>query len=484
MFDKGIAACDDVQVVDLLDAVGLRFEADTLQRLSILLDEASFLAPSRLLDLHQDADAARVRWLLSERATWATTTAADLRLRAQAADEMERAFGLRMGPSCAWPGPPSDGSVITAFHRRVFARLQGLEAAKHGPFKAPPSVIPYLIESINARQQALISSFTETDWRAIAFLQAGIDPDAWDPDRGLLHNDAIVQSVYKFYGELWLEHPELQWAAMANLVGPMFYGGWQDLYTLRHITDDGLRNEYLLRLTPLPELPGSAYDLIGHLDMPLGLNDLAAGDLAWLETKMLAMHQEIFNDLGWQHAAYTWVGVDAIEFAGVSGDNLRAWQDIASGDAVRVANGNRFLLDREQKVIIQDDYEAIRSYRGPIGEALTYLMTWTASNPIPGGEPYRDVVTRNLEIPSLSLDSPKIWPPWEWVPVDYDPITITVPRGNIANIADRWEWIMVDMVPAYIRLLGDPVLMTEIIETPVSVRADGERLLGVLPYPG
>ena len=82
--------------------------------------------------------------------------------------------------------------------------------------------------------------------------RAGIDADGWRPEDGLLENDAIVQAVYRYYGDLYLDHPELQWAGMANIVGPMFYAGWQDMYAIRQIADPAERAEYLSRWVGLP----------------------------------------------------------------------------------------------------------------------------------------------------------------------------------------------------------------------------------------
>ena len=55
---------------------------------------------------------------------------------------------------------------------------------------------------------------------------------------------------------------------MANIVGPMFYGGWQDIYAIRQIADPAERAEYLSRWVGLPTFPDQVYDAadaVGHV---------------------------------------------------------------------------------------------------------------------------------------------------------------------------------------------------------------------------
>ena len=69
---------------------------------------------------------------------------------------------------------------------------------------------------------------------------------------------------------------------------------------------------------------------------------------------------------------------------------MDAWEDIGSGDAERIQQGNADLLLREQERVIQDDYDAMREHHGPVGDVFTYGFSTMAENPMPGGQAYRD----------------------------------------------------------------------------------------------
>jgi hypothetical protein len=42
-------------------------------------------------------------------------------------------------------------------------------------------------------------------------------------------NRRTIERVYAYYGRLYLRHARLEWAGMANLIGPSFYAGFQDV---------------------------------------------------------------------------------------------------------------------------------------------------------------------------------------------------------------------------------------------------------------
>jgi uncharacterized protein YukE len=336
----------------------------------------------------------------------------------------------------------------------------------------------------NTFAQATLGDLSLDQWRAIAYWQAGIDGGAWNPAAGLRANDPIVQAVYAYYGNLFLEHPELQWSGMANMAGAMFYGRWQDLYAIRHVADDGERAKYFSELVGLPKLPDQVYDAAGLLPMtPVSLaGHLTSEELEWYEDRFLAMQREIFDDLGWQHAAYALGGVGLMQQLRdhnvITEDrNLRAWEAIGSGDPDRVAAGNRELLYREQRTIIQDDYDAMRGHHGPVGDAFTYTATVIADNPIPGGHSYRHDYPLRVEI-----DPTPTVPIIGWDPPGDIHITTPLPSGNISNFDDRWAWIDSDMLPSYQHLLHQPGAVQGIVSTPVAERADTFRLVPDLPY--
>lgn len=85
---------------------------------------------------------------------------------------------------------------------------------------------------------------------------------------------------------------------------------------------------------------------------------------------ILVMQKNIFSDLMPMHQAYVDEGLSALEEmqrAGLFGhDVLDAWRDVASGDPDRIAQGNAALLQREQGVIIRDQWDRVRAYKGDV----------------------------------------------------------------------------------------------------------------------
>ena len=66
-------------------------------------------------------------------------------------------------------------------------------------------------------------------WFRRALDSAGIKRGNWHPGRGVEENRRTVEAVYGYYGRLFIEHPYLQWAGLAGMIGPAFYAGFQDL---------------------------------------------------------------------------------------------------------------------------------------------------------------------------------------------------------------------------------------------------------------
>ena len=108
------------------------------------------------------------------------------------------------------------------------------------------------------------------------------------------------------------------------------------------------------------------------------------------------MQREIFDDLAWQHEAFVLGGAPLMREIAARNPNellardVDAWEDIGSGDAERIQQGNADLLLREQERVIQDDYDAMREHHGPVGDVFTYGFSTMAENPMPGGQAYRD----------------------------------------------------------------------------------------------
>lgn len=301
-------------------------------------------------------------------------------------------------------------------------------------------------------------------WVAVAAEHAGIDLAAWIPARGAGELSDIIQAVYTYYGNLYLDHPYLQWAGMANLVGPSFAAGFLDLHLFREV----------------------AQTLQGKPGVPLDLSVLAnasAAELRFFETTFLQMQQDIFFDQAMMHEAYLAGGMDAITELREAGlidlGTELAWQQIdqgrATGDQELIERGNQHLLLREQRDIIQDSYT--RMYDRPVtGPAFTYLMTAVGEPSVPGAQSFPDyrpltVVTESPgpeEVPLLGWDNP--------LQVEVE-VTTPLPDGNLADFEDRWTYITEDTLPAYQGLLReDPAQAREIISSDVGDRIDDYRL--------
>ncbi len=130
-------------------------------------------------------------------------------------------------------------------------------------------------------------------WFRRALDSAGIERASWHPGRGVEENRRTVEAVYGYYGRLFIEHPYLQWAGLAGMIGPAFYAGFRDLGVL----PDPVR--------------GAVIAVLGRASRPLA--GLAAGDLGFYEATFLAMQKKIFEDQAAMHEAYLSGGVAQIE---------------------------------------------------------------------------------------------------------------------------------------------------------------------------
>ncbi len=467
----------------LIDPAALDELAHQLQAGARTVREVGVSARSRLLATGQDGQAAALTYGLEAAGTGLELLAGDLSARSTGIRHAERTLLARVARLSA-PVPAASATCppplpITEVWERL-RRLHRLRPTAERLARVGLSTASDLMERSAA---CLTSQLSISDWQQIARLEAGLRNVDWNPELGLAANDGVVQAVYDFYARLQLAEPDFQWAGMAATVGAMFYAGWQDLHAVRRLPDDGTRRRFLNRMIDPRPLPGL---LRPGLLRPGLLTQLTAAELEWLEVRMLSMQKEIFDDLAWMHVAYRYGGLEALLPRLVGSDHTSAriaWIDIATGEPGRVAAGNARLLRREQLEIIQDDYDRIRAHNGAGGEALTRFLTWTADSAIPGARPYREAVTHTIEIPMAGFDQPQLWPPWEMVPVRYEPVVITLPRGNIADFEARWEWIESDLLPAYLALHARREHLEELLSVPVVDRARGERALPSLPYP-
>lgn len=317
-------------------------------------------------------------------------------------------------------------------------------------------------------QDTTYREFLDTYWQDEALQAAGIDGDAWDPSAGASANSETITSVYDYYGQLFLDHSELQWAGMANLIGPSFAAGFYDLDMIRDVAQDvdGA-------LPSIPNAPGDWDD--DAREMLETLRDLPDSEVQFYEERLLSMQKEIFLDQASMHEAYLLGGTeetDRMQAAGLMDNRTgTAWHDIASEDPDRVQTGNEALLQREQFDIIADDYDAMRDRPGT-GEAMTWMTTLVGAPSIPGAQGYADVFPEVID-----LKTPGNLGPIPLPQADLGDVVTPLPDGNIADRYDRWDLITQDTLPAYQELLAeDPDRLRELVGSDFDGRVDDYRL--------
>ncbi|MEV7633723.1 WXG100 family type VII secretion target [Microbacterium sp. NPDC089318] len=314
------------------------------------------------------------------------------------------------------------------------------------------------------------ADFLSGYWNNQAMLEMGIDPATWDTSLGTEANWETIRSVYDFYGQAYLANPDLQWAGMANMIGPSFAGGFRDMAMMRDLAQQILNN-------PAANIPVPVLDQIEQL---AGMTDQ---EIRFYEVSMLDMNKEIFLDQARQHQAYLNGGLAEInrlqESGAIDAGTAQAWADIDSGDPDRIQEGNTALLYREQNEIIADDYDTMRSHPG--GEAVTYMVTLAGEPSIPGARSYPEVFPYTFSVES---PGPQNVPFTNWDnPTQFrTDFTTGFPDGNIANADQRWELIRQDTLPAYQNLLAtDPDRAAQIIGSNFDDRVDQYRPTNNIP---
>ena len=324
------------------------------------------------------------------------------------------------------------------------------------------------------------SGLLQDYWVARALRDAGIDPAAWNPSEGAEANRETILAVYAYYGRLYLDHPELQWAGMANLVGPSFAAGFFDIAEWRRLA------------TAIADLPPHLRAALPRDAAKLG--ELTAEELRFYETALLEMQKNIFVDQGSMHAAYVHGGLAALEEMHAAGlidrRTAEAWRKIETGrltgDARLLREGNKQLLRREQFEIIGHDYDRMRNH-SPTGGAVTWAITLLGTPSIPGARGYAEVFPKVVEIETLgphSIGTPRSINGWRIPGVSVDnPLQVSVeietpfPDGNISDRHQRWALIEKDTLLRYLELVeGDPERLRRLIESPLADRIEEQRL--------
>jgi uncharacterized protein YukE len=314
------------------------------------------------------------------------------------------------------------------------------------------------------RNSKAYADFLSSYWNQQAMLDMGIDLQDWDTSKGTEYNWETIRKVYDFYGQAYLANPDLQWAGMANMIGPSFAGGFRDMAMLRDLAQQIADN-------PASDIPLPVLDQIEQL---AGMTDQ---EIRFYETSMLDMNKEIFLDQARQHQAYMDGGLAEINRLRDSGaidpGTAEEWAKIDSGDPGLVREGNTALLYREQNEIIADDYDAMRNHPG--GEAVTYMVTLAGEPSIPGAKSYAEVFPFEFSVES---PGPENVPFTNWDnPTQFrTDFTTGFPDGNISDADQRWALIRQDTLPAYQDLLAtDAARARQIIASDFDDRVEQYR---------
>lgn len=232
------------------------------------------------------------------------------------------------------------------------------------------------------------------------------------PTNEFTTNIPYLKAVYGYYEQLFVLYPDqFVWAGMAKMAGAPVYAGLSDAQVGR--TAGGI-------LGPL-------FEVLTNLGVTAKIKEF--------QTQLMTGNKLIFEDLGWQHRAYVASSIWALEYVNkkdtTSGNELRKvaiadWHRIDEGIqsdqplTEEIVAGNKSLLEREQRRIIQDVYDQIKllqisveatiagfQFSIPLPINYPQLMSAMTRNPIPGG------------IKFSQFNS----------------------NGNIANFDNRWPWI-------------------------------------------
>ncbi|MFT3716767.1 MAG: hypothetical protein QM774_12735 [Gordonia sp. (in: high G+C Gram-positive bacteria)] len=362
-------------------------------------------------------------------ATLAFTGATATAQPARAAGPLEQYLGLPLtnrdaahGPGGVNPKLPTDKATLRTLVNQ--ARERGLAPSTY---------------------QALLFQY----WLVEATTTAGIDLKTWNPRAGVTANRSNLIKSYRMYENLQLDHRELQWAGMAGMVGADFGGGLEDFELATNIYD-------FARLQPIANaIVSETNRTLGPVfvnKLPSGLRALArvgavisAADLRHIQADILVMQKNIFSDLMPLHFAYVRGGLPAVaemHQAGIADDEIMtAWEQIASGRPALVAAGNARLLKREQGEVIKDQWDAVRHYKGDVGEAMTYATTLAGSPSVAGVVPPRSF--HSLQVSDRLPDGRTAT------------LTLPLPTWNWSVYPERWDYIISQLLPKYANLVNN-----------------------------
>ena len=244
-----------------------------------------------------------------------------------------------------------------------------------------------------------------------------VDLRTYNPNLGfygdLGNQTPKVRAIYYYYRQLFQQMPEkFMWAGMAKVAAAPIYAGMSDLTEWYHASE----------ITP-----GTGF----------GTRD--PGTRSFINSLLLSGQKRIFEDMAWAHRAYMASGIGAIRHAvanqGVAITSLAAWNNIAqgilNGDQSKINLGNRDLLEREQRDVVQQDYNSITTLK--LRQPPAFLTWWVNGVTVPtdfnGLAQANEWLSANSNKNPLNKTSP------------HSPaFRTTVPGGLLDSYNNRWAW--------------------------------------------
>ncbi len=172
-----------------------------------------------------DEEAAKVSGWLAEGATDASVLA------------LVRAGAMPLSVVDIFPAVDFSGLDMRALQQRLLAmgRSEFLDPAQFPTAASAKRLLDLLRE--DGVPPSGYGPLLERFWLLTATEKAGIYLDGWDPSQGADANLPNLVASYGYYGELFMNNPDFQWAGMAAMIGPTFAGGMFDLQMLKQLSD-------------------------------------------------------------------------------------------------------------------------------------------------------------------------------------------------------------------------------------------------------
>ncbi|MEM7806678.1 MAG: hypothetical protein AAF561_01035 [Planctomycetota bacterium] len=222
--------------------------------------------------------------------------------------------------------------------------------------------------AIGSDEVRVIPVHSREGWQRQTDIESDFDRTRFQPDSSFnAVNRAELEKIYNYYGAVYARNPtQFKYIGLAKVAGANVINGllkMDDSQTfIPTLVDLILDNSF----GGLLDLPG---DTAAEILQLLVVNQVPLGNA--IETELLRMAQEIYDDVTWQHLAYEAGGLREINRLAQAGDipsgtagpafvDVRnAWQQIDSGVPALIDSGNLDLMDQEQNVTLVRGYNVI-----------------------------------------------------------------------------------------------------------------------------